>query len=97
MIIVAAKATAKPGKRDAFIKAAQPSIAATRKEEGCLAYALYASTENDNDLLYFEKWTGRDVLAKHLEAPHMQAFAKAKEEQDLQAGDVQVDVFDVAE
>lgn len=97
MIIVAAKANAKPGKRDAFIKAAQPSIAATRKENGCLLYALYASTENETELLYFEKWTDRDVLEKHLEAKHMREFAKIKIDQDLQAGDVQVDIFDVSE
>ena len=95
MIIVAAKVTAKPGKREAFIKAAQPSIAATRKEDGCLFYTLYASTENETDLLYYEQWTSREALDKHLASAHMKQFGDVKTEQDLVVGDTDVQIHNV--
>lgn len=95
MIIVEAKCKAKPGKRDAFIQAAQPCIAATRKEEGCRSYTLYVSTENDVDLLYFEIWTSRDALASHIASAHMKAFADAKKAGDIEDGAAQVNVYDI--
>ncbi len=97
MLIVSAKVTASAGKRDAFVQAAQPCIAATRKEQGCVFYELYASTDNPDTLMYFEKWTSRDALAKHMEAEHMKAFASVKEERGLQIGDTEVAIFDVGE
>lgn len=94
MLIVSAKFTTKPGKRDAFIKGAQPCIAATRKEEGCLLYELYASTEDANQVMYFEKWTDRAALDKHLQAPHMAEFDKVKAEQDLVDGDMDLGIYE---
>ena len=55
MIVVEARIKVNPGKREAFIEAAQPVIAATRKEQGNICYELYASTEDENLLLYFER------------------------------------------
>ena len=97
MIIVEAKCKAKSGKRAAFIEAAQPCIAATRREAGCKTYRLYASTENDVDLLYFEIWTDRDALAAHLASKHMQEFAAAKKAGDIEEGQADVTVYDIKE
>lgn len=97
MIIVEAKCKAKPGKRDAFIEAAQPCIAATRKEEGCRAYRLYASTENDVDLLYFEIWTSREALADHIASKHMAEFAARKQAGDVEEGKADVTVYEIKE
>lgn len=96
MVIVAAGITVQPGKRDAFIKAAQPCIAATRQEDGCILYELYASSESEDKLLYYEHWRDRAALDKHLASDHMKAFAKVKKEQDLQKGDSEVAVYTVA-
>lgn len=95
MVIVEARVVAKSGKRDAFIKAAQPSIAATRKEKGCMLYELYASTENADALLYFEKWSDRAALDSHMKSAHMAEFAVVKKEQDLADGDAEVMIFDI--
>ena len=97
MIIVEAKCKAKPGKRDAFIEAAQPCIAATRREKGCITYRLYKSTENDVDLLYFEIWTDRDALASHAASDHMKAFAEAKKAGGVEEGSADVTVYDIKE
>ncbi len=93
MVIVSAKATAAPGKRDAFIKAAQESIAATRKEDGCICYELYASTEHPDKLMYYEQWASRDALDKHSKSAHMAKFAQDKKDNALQAGEVDVAIF----
>jgi len=92
MIVVAAKVTVLPGKRDAFIQAAQPCIAATRREEGCLFYTLYGSTENENQLLYYEQWTSRDALQRHLESAHMAAFGTAIA--GIKEGELDVTIYD---
>lgn len=97
MIIVSAKITAAPGKRDAFIQAAQPCIAATRKEDGCLLYELYASTEHPDKVMYFERWASREALDKHLASPHMAEFGKVKDAQKLQVGDMDLGIYNATE
>lgn len=83
MIEVAARMRTKPGKREAFIKGAQESIAATRKEAGCISYELFASTEDENLLLYFELWETREALAAHMKSPHFLKWGKERVEQSL--------------
>jgi quinol monooxygenase YgiN len=97
MIIVSAKITTAPGKRANFIKEAQPCIAATRREDGCLLYELYASTDHPDKLMYFERWESRAALDKHMTMPHMAEFAAIKKEQSLQLGDTEVGIFSTAE
>lgn len=95
MLIVIAAITAAPGKRDAFIQAAQPCIAATRKEDGCLHYELLASTENADALLYYERWASREALEWHQVSEHMKTFRQLRKEQGLEGDPVKVDIFDV--
>lgn len=96
MIIVAASIKLKPGKKNAFIQGAQSVIAATRKEQGNIRYDLYASTEDENRLFYFEQWESRDALAAHQKAPHMVAWVKFREENGITDGPADVKVYDVA-
>lgn len=96
MIIVEARIALNPGKKAAFIEAAQPVIAATRKEAGNIVYELLASTENENELMYFERWTDRGALDAHIKSAHMQAWTKTREELALVAGPSEVVVYDIA-
>ncbi len=97
MLIVSAKITVAPGKRDTFIKEAQPCIDATRREEGCFCYELYASTEHPDKVMFFERWSGREALDRHIATPHMAAFAKVKKEQGLQVGETDLGMYTVNE
>lgn len=45
MIIINAKFTIKEAKRAEFLEEATQLIEATRKEDGCLSYQLYESTD----------------------------------------------------
>ncbi len=93
MVIVSAKVRVKPGKKEAFIRAAQAPIAATRKEAGCICYILYASTDDDDELMYYEEWQNREALDAHIKSGHMRNWAKMKEEMDLTVGPSQVRIF----
>lgn len=76
MIILNAKITVKPDKREEVISKMQDLIKATREEPGCVNYELYASTEDENVLMMFEKWESRDALDSHIETEHFKAFGE---------------------
>lgn len=97
MVIVSAKVTAAPGKRDEFIRTAQESIAATRKENGCICYELYASTEHPDKVMYYEQWAGREALDNHMKSTHMAKFAQEKLDGGLQVGDTAVAIFQTSD
>lgn len=97
MLIVTAKVKVKPGKKDAFVRAAQTPIAATRKEPGNVCYLLYASTDDEDELMYYEEWRSRGDLDAHIKSGHMQMWAKMKEEMELTVGPSQVRIFQVTE
>ena len=40
------------------------------KEEGCLAYECYRSSDDKYSFVTVEKWTNGDAVAGHLAAPH---------------------------
>jgi quinol monooxygenase YgiN len=77
MIYVIASLRVKPGTREACIAAAQPAIAETRKEEGCLLYDMHASTTDADLLVFVEKWTDRAALSRHARTPHIAAWREA--------------------
>ncbi|MCD8138763.1 MAG: antibiotic biosynthesis monooxygenase [Planctomycetaceae bacterium] len=97
MVIVTAKVTASPGRRDEFVALAQDCIAATRREDGCISYELYASTENPDDLLYFERWASQEAVERHGTSAHMAAFRKKRADAGLQVGNGEVAVYTVAD
>ncbi len=93
MIIVSAKIIAKNGDRDKIISKAQDVIKYTRQEPGCISHDLYASTEDENVLIMFEKWKNQDELNSHMQTEHFKAFGKSIEE--FVAEDLEVDVYSV--
>lgn len=93
MILVNAKITAKPGKKDRIIESAQNVIESTRQEPGCINYHLYANTEDENILMMLEKWETQEALDIHMKTDHFQAFGKAIE--DLVAEELDIKVYTV--
>lgn len=76
MIIVIAPFKTKQGERGNFVRAAKPCVEATRKESGCIMYELHLSTDNDQDLIFVEKWRDRDALREHLDSAHIKKFSE---------------------
>ena len=51
----------------------------TRSENGCLNYDLHQDTEDSSLFMFYENWTSKQDLDKHLQSPHLQALrAKAE-------------------
>lgn len=73
-VSVMAKFVAKKGQETALKTALTACLAPSRKDPGCVSYTLYESTEAAGTFMMIEVWTGKDVLAKHLETPHLKAL-----------------------
>lgn len=79
MLIVTAKMNSKAGKRKEVLEAVQTIIRETRKESGCIYYTLYASTENENELMFYEIWEDKNALDSHVNTPHFAGFKEIEE------------------
>ncbi len=62
---------AKPGQEDSLRQALLACIEPTRKEDGCVQYDLHESTERPGHFVFYENWTSREALDRHLATPHL--------------------------
>lgn len=51
----------------------------TRKEAGCIAYALHQDVKNSKKYIILEEWKDQAAIDSHNASPHFQAFAKGIE------------------
>jgi quinol monooxygenase YgiN len=72
MLMAQLHATEKGGSR--LRAAARELIVQTRKEQGCLHYALYEDTEKRGRYLLIEQWEDRTALEKHWTMSYVQQF-----------------------
>lgn len=70
MIAVVAKNMIKPERVEEFLKLAKELIIETKKESGCIEYALYKDSEKINTFTFIEKWETMEHLKIHFETPH---------------------------
>ena len=87
MIVVTSTFKSVPGKRAHVVELARPCIEATRKENGCIRYELFVSSEEEVTMQFIEEWTDLDSLRKHLKSPHLQDF-KEKRKSFVEEGGV---------
>ncbi len=93
MIILTATITSKSGKRNEIISKSQELIKATRSESGCISYELFASTEDEDVLLMFERWENMEALELHKQTDHFTAFGPAIGE--FLAKEIELEVYSV--
>lgn len=74
---VVAKFVAKPGQEAALKTAVTALIAPTQKDPGYLAYDLYESTQRPGEFVLVEEWATKELLAAHLDTPHLNGFKAA--------------------
>lgn len=77
MIYVVATLVIKPGSLEALRAPAAACVAATRAEEGCIAYELFHSLSHPEKLVFVEKWETREALTAHSKQPHLAAWREA--------------------
>lgn len=76
MVYVIATLTVKPEMRAELIAAARDAIAATHKEDGCVAYDLHESVSDPHKLVFVEEWDSAERLPVHSKSEHMRAFGR---------------------
>jgi quinol monooxygenase YgiN len=74
MIILAGTIRLAPGKQTAAIEVLARLVAATRAEEGCIAYSFAFDLLDDRQLRIFEVFRDETALAAHRASPHMAAW-----------------------
>jgi quinol monooxygenase YgiN len=76
-IAAIARIPAKPGQRDALIKALEPLIAAVEAEEGTLRYILHTDLKDADVLWFYEQYTDNDAFAAHGSSEAMKTLGPA--------------------
>lgn len=66
--------SAKPGFEDKVEALFRGVIDITLAEEGCITYQLNRNSEDARQFIWTEEWTSRELLQKHLNAPHITAL-----------------------
>lgn len=92
-VVLAATLKVKPEKRELFLKLATATLKPTRAEKGSISYSFYEESSIPNTFLYFEEWTSREALAKHLEKPYVKDLVDKFPE--ILEGDPDVKVYDI--
>ena len=77
---VVAKVKAKEGKEAELKEMLLGMVAPTRMEPDCMEYLLHQSSEDERVFVFYEQWTSKKALDKHMKTPHFLAFAAKTEE-----------------
>ncbi|HIZ15678.1 MAG TPA: antibiotic biosynthesis monooxygenase [Candidatus Tidjanibacter faecipullorum] len=80
MITIVARNIVRDGKREAFLEAVRPLIAASRSEEGNIAYDLYEDINEANAFCFIEKWKDPEAIAAHNASSHFREWMACKAE-----------------
>lgn len=76
MIIVIAKVSVKPERKQDLLELAKTVIAATRDEEGCVSYSLLDNPYDPAGCVFVEEWTDLAALKKHAASDHIGEWRK---------------------
>lgn len=91
MIVVIAKVSVKPERKQELLKLAEGVIAATRAEEGCISYTLLDNPYDPGGCLFVEEWTDLPALQKHAASAHIADWRK--QSRDLMTAKTTVKVY----
>lgn len=68
---------AKPGAEHIVETLFKGVIETTLAEEGCILYRLNRDAEDPRRFIWTEEWESRDLLDRHLKAPHIEKLFAA--------------------
>lgn len=75
--------------REALINTAKELVAASLKDQGCVAYDLFESSTRRDVLMICETWSDAKALAAHELAPHFTTLVPRIE----QLGEMKIEKF----
>ena len=77
-VSVFALVKAKPGMEETVKQELSALVGPTLVEEGCINYDLHRSLDHKGHFRFYENWTSKELLDRHLQSAHVQRFiAKA--------------------
>jgi quinol monooxygenase YgiN len=77
-VTVFALLNAKPGMEETVKQELLALLGPTRTEEGCNNYDLHQSVDHKGQFRFYENWTSKEHLERHLQSAHVRRFiAKA--------------------
>ena len=94
-VTVIERMRAKPGMEDLVKLILQQLAAETRTEAGCMSNDVHESTSEPGVFLSIETWKNRDLLERHSETSHIEAFRRKAEE--LLAEPAEISLWEIVE
>ena len=77
-VTVFALIKAKPGMEETVQQELLALVGPTRSEEGRITYDLHQSLDSKEQFRFYENWTSKELLDRHLQSAHVQRIiAKA--------------------
>jgi quinol monooxygenase YgiN len=73
-VTVFALVKAKPGMEETVKQELSALVAPTRAEEGCINYDLHQSLDYKGHFRFYENWTSKELLDRHLQSAHVKRF-----------------------
>jgi quinol monooxygenase YgiN len=73
-VTVFALVKAKPGMEETAKQELLALVGPTRKEEGCINYDLHQSPDHKGHFRFYENWTSKELLDRHLQSAHVKRF-----------------------
>jgi quinol monooxygenase YgiN len=78
-VSVLARVKAREGREDEVRRECLALVAPSRRETGCINYDLHRSADDTTLFLFYENWTSREDLEKHLLTAHALRFDERTE------------------
>lgn len=92
--VIVAHFDVKPDQVKAFITAGQAVVDATRKEAGCISYALYQLPTDPTKFVMYEEWKDQAAIDSHFEQPHFKTFGQINAA--MLAAPAKLQIFDIS-
>jgi quinol monooxygenase YgiN len=74
MIVVVGRVRTDAERRARLIEVGQRVAIASRREAGCISYALHQDTEDENAFVFVEEWENETALRQHFTTAHIAEF-----------------------
>ena len=74
IVSVIAQIRAKPGSEERLQQELIALVAPSRAEKGCLNFDFHRAAEERGLFFFYENWSSKGDLDRHLEEPHIKAF-----------------------
>jgi quinol monooxygenase YgiN len=76
IVIVTGSVVARPETLDEILAASLEHVRRSRAEPGCISHAVHRDVEDENRLVFFERWADRAALDDHFRVPASAEFVR---------------------